>query len=201
MEVYSPAISSAAAEYLATINSKATGGRGIYGRGSRQTADEPRRAGSRDYGNRKDAGTSRSRLNGQRRATASCLNATRSRACAPSRATCCSGSPTISVVWATDRRRRTRPRCAELRRSARHREGARAFRAANSPGRSASSIRRSTGKRGPRACGSNWPIPTWRCCRTCMWTPKSIPAAREPVLTVPESAVIDTGTPSGGACR
>jgi Cu(I)/Ag(I) efflux system membrane fusion protein len=36
MEVYSPAVSSAAAEYLATITSKMTGGDGSYGRGSRQ---------------------------------------------------------------------------------------------------------------------------------------------------------------------
>jgi Cu(I)/Ag(I) efflux system membrane fusion protein len=36
MEIYSPAISSAAAEYIATINSKTTGGSTIYGRGSRQ---------------------------------------------------------------------------------------------------------------------------------------------------------------------
>jgi Cu(I)/Ag(I) efflux system membrane fusion protein len=36
MEVYSPAISSAAAEYIATINSKTTAGDGLYGRGSRQ---------------------------------------------------------------------------------------------------------------------------------------------------------------------
>jgi Cu(I)/Ag(I) efflux system membrane fusion protein len=36
MEVYSPAISSAAAEYLATITSKTTGGDLAYGRGSRQ---------------------------------------------------------------------------------------------------------------------------------------------------------------------
>jgi Cu(I)/Ag(I) efflux system membrane fusion protein len=36
MEVYSPAVSSAAAEYLATITSKATSGDGSYGRGSRQ---------------------------------------------------------------------------------------------------------------------------------------------------------------------
>jgi Cu(I)/Ag(I) efflux system membrane fusion protein len=36
MEVYSPAVSSAAAEYLATISSKTTGGDGLYGRGSRQ---------------------------------------------------------------------------------------------------------------------------------------------------------------------
>jgi Cu(I)/Ag(I) efflux system membrane fusion protein len=36
MEVYSPAISSAAAEYIATINSKSTAGDGLYGRGSRQ---------------------------------------------------------------------------------------------------------------------------------------------------------------------
>jgi Cu(I)/Ag(I) efflux system membrane fusion protein len=36
MEVYSPAVSSAAAEYLATITSKTTSGDGLYGRGSRQ---------------------------------------------------------------------------------------------------------------------------------------------------------------------
>lgn len=36
MEVYSPAVASAAAEYLATINSKTTVGDGSYGRGSRQ---------------------------------------------------------------------------------------------------------------------------------------------------------------------
>lgn len=36
MDIYSPAISSAAAEYVATINSKMTGGDGPYGRGSRQ---------------------------------------------------------------------------------------------------------------------------------------------------------------------
>ena len=36
MEIYSPLISSAAAEYIATINSKTTGGIVAYGRGSRQ---------------------------------------------------------------------------------------------------------------------------------------------------------------------
>jgi membrane fusion protein, copper/silver efflux system len=36
MEVYSPAVSSAAAEFLATITSRTTGGDGSYGRGSRQ---------------------------------------------------------------------------------------------------------------------------------------------------------------------
>ena len=36
MEIYSPLISSAAAEYVATINSKTTGGTVAYGRGSRQ---------------------------------------------------------------------------------------------------------------------------------------------------------------------
>lgn len=36
MEVYSPAIASAAAEYIATISSKTTAGDGLYGRGSRQ---------------------------------------------------------------------------------------------------------------------------------------------------------------------
>jgi membrane fusion protein, copper/silver efflux system len=36
MEIYSPAVSSAAAEYVATIGSKTTAGEGLYGRGSRQ---------------------------------------------------------------------------------------------------------------------------------------------------------------------
>ncbi|MGL4263668.1 MAG: efflux RND transporter periplasmic adaptor subunit [Afipia sp.] len=36
MEIYSPAIATASAEYIATINSKTTGGEGFYGRGSRQ---------------------------------------------------------------------------------------------------------------------------------------------------------------------
>jgi Cu(I)/Ag(I) efflux system membrane fusion protein len=36
MEIYSPAISSAAADYISTLNSKVTGGDGPYGRGSRQ---------------------------------------------------------------------------------------------------------------------------------------------------------------------
>lgn len=36
MEIYSPLISSASAEYVATINSKTTSGPGVYGRGSRQ---------------------------------------------------------------------------------------------------------------------------------------------------------------------
>jgi Cu(I)/Ag(I) efflux system membrane fusion protein len=36
MEIYSPLISSAAAEYISTINSKTTGGVAVYGRGSRQ---------------------------------------------------------------------------------------------------------------------------------------------------------------------
>ena len=36
MEIYSPLISSASAEYIATINSKTTGGAAVYGRGSRQ---------------------------------------------------------------------------------------------------------------------------------------------------------------------
>jgi Cu(I)/Ag(I) efflux system membrane fusion protein len=36
MEIYSPLISSASAEYIATIHSKTTGGSEIYGRGSRQ---------------------------------------------------------------------------------------------------------------------------------------------------------------------
>jgi Cu(I)/Ag(I) efflux system membrane fusion protein len=36
MEIYSPLVSSASAEYIATINSRTTGSTGSYGRGSRQ---------------------------------------------------------------------------------------------------------------------------------------------------------------------
>jgi len=36
MEIYAPAVATASAEYIATINSKTTGGDGLYGRGSRQ---------------------------------------------------------------------------------------------------------------------------------------------------------------------
>lgn len=36
MEIYSPAVATASAEYIATINSKTTGREGFYGRGSRQ---------------------------------------------------------------------------------------------------------------------------------------------------------------------
>lgn len=36
MEIYSPSVSSAAAEYLSTIDSKTTGGNEVYGRGSKQ---------------------------------------------------------------------------------------------------------------------------------------------------------------------
>ncbi len=36
MEIYSPAISSAAAEYISTLSSRVTGGDGLYGKGSRQ---------------------------------------------------------------------------------------------------------------------------------------------------------------------
>jgi membrane fusion protein, copper/silver efflux system len=36
MEIYSPLVSSASAEYIATINSRTTSGAGAYGRGSRQ---------------------------------------------------------------------------------------------------------------------------------------------------------------------
>ena len=92
MEIYSPAISSAAAEYISTLNSKVTGGDGPYGRGSRQrlmNLDVPEAA----IAPWKRAATSRSGSNGRRRATASFSNATSPKACAPSPASACSGSP------------------------------------------------------------------------------------------------------------
>ena len=53
MEVYSPAVSSAAAEYLATISSKTTGRRRLRPRIA-AAADEPRRAGCGDRGHREE---------------------------------------------------------------------------------------------------------------------------------------------------
>ena len=96
MEIYSPAVSSAAAEYIATISSKTTGGDAAYGRGSRQrlmNLDVPDAA---IAAMEKQPAPFRSRSIGWRRATASCWSATRSRACARSPATCCSGSPTFA---------------------------------------------------------------------------------------------------------
>jgi hypothetical protein len=117
MEIYSPAVSSAAAEYISTINSKTIAGDGPYGRGSRQrlmNLDVPDAATLR----LRKAGRFRSGSSGRRRATASCSNATPSRECAPNRAPSCSGLPTtrwsgqlsmwrsaISVRWRWDNRR------------------------------------------------------------------------------------------------
>jgi Cu(I)/Ag(I) efflux system membrane fusion protein len=75
MEIYSPAISSASAEYVSTV-------------GSTTTARNP------SYGPQwKRAIPYRSPWNGPRRATASFLSATPSKACGRNRARCCSGSP------------------------------------------------------------------------------------------------------------
>lgn len=92
MEIYSPAIASAAAEYIATITSKTTAGDGMYGRGSRQrliNLDVPDAAIAAIEKTR-NVPTS---VEWDRRATASCWSAAPSRACGCSRAACCSGSP------------------------------------------------------------------------------------------------------------
>jgi membrane fusion protein, copper/silver efflux system len=94
MEVYSPAVSSAAAEYLATITSKMTTGDASYGRGSRQRL---RTSICRRWRlpTSKKAGSFRPPSSGRLRVTASSWNAMRLRACAFSRAASCSESPTI----------------------------------------------------------------------------------------------------------
>ena len=75
MEIYSPAVSSAAAEYISTINSKTIAGDGPYGRGSRQRLMNSTCPMPPSLRWRK-AGRFRSGLSGRRRATASCSNAT-----------------------------------------------------------------------------------------------------------------------------
>ena len=123
MEIYSPAIASAAAEYVATINSKTTGGHGVYGRGSRQrlmNLDVPdavivamEKSGTVpitiDWSAPRDGIVlERNAIEGMRAQPGDVLFRVAD----------------ISVVWATHRRRRTRSRCARSR-SARHRPGAR----------------------------------------------------------------------------
>ena len=93
MEVYSPAISSAAAEYISTHQFQGHRRRRALRPGLAPAADESRRAGSghrrhreepeRSDRDRMDVAARRHRARAQRR----------SRACAPSPATCCSGSP------------------------------------------------------------------------------------------------------------
>ena len=94
MEIYSPLISSASAEYIATINSKTTGGSVTYGRGSRQrlmNLDVPDAV----IAGMEKAAPFRPPSNGRRRATASCSNAMLSRECARSPATSCFASQTL----------------------------------------------------------------------------------------------------------
>jgi len=94
MEVYTPAISSAAAEFLATITSKMTSGDGSYGRGSRQrlvNLDVPEAAiaaieKSRNVPTSIDWTSPRDGIVLERNAI---------EACASSRAACCFGSPII----------------------------------------------------------------------------------------------------------
>jgi hypothetical protein len=85
MEIYSPAISSAAAEYISTLTSKVTGGGdGALRQGLAAAADESRRAGSGDRRHREGPQRPDRASNGPRRATASFSNATsRRHACPP----------------------------------------------------------------------------------------------------------------------
>ena len=94
MEIYSPAISSAAAEYIATHQFEDhRRRRGAVRPRLAAAADESRRSGRSHRRHGEEPAPFRSRSNGRRRATASFSNATPSRACARSPATCCSGSP------------------------------------------------------------------------------------------------------------
>jgi len=104
MEIYSPAVASAAAEYVATITSKTIGGQGLYGRGSRQrlmNLDVPEAVITAI----EKAAPSRSPSIGRPRVTVSSSSAMPSRGCARSPATSCSGLPTRpwSGRWWTSR--------------------------------------------------------------------------------------------------
>ena len=193
MEIYSPAISSAAAEYISTLNSKVTGGDEGLRQGLAPAADESRRARSGHRRHREGPQRSDRRSNGRRRATASCSNATSPKACAPSRATCCSALPiirwcgrsstspsAISAAWPSGQRAIVRARSfpgPEF-----SRKGQRDLSAAQQGD--------AHGARAHRTAQSGSGLLS----TTCMSMPRSTPAVRTPVLAVPESAVIDSGS-------
>ena len=108
MEIYSPAISSAAAEYISTLNSKVTGGDGRLRQGLAAAADESRRAGSGHRRHREGPRTFRSGSNGRRRATASFSSATSIEGMRAQPGDVLFRIADHSVVWAIDRCRRAR---------------------------------------------------------------------------------------------
>ena len=192
MEVYSPAVSSAAAEYLATITSKTTGGDAVYGRGSRQrlmNLDVPEAAiaaieKSRNVPTsiewtapRDGIVLERNAIEGMRVQPGDVLFRIADH----------------SVVWALiDVAERDLGAIAigpagdragaELSRTRVLREGRRHL--------SADQQGDAHGARPHRTAESR----PGRCCTTCTSTPKSTPAAASRSLSVPESAVIDTGS-------
>ena len=173
MEVYSPSVSSAAAEYLATINAKTALGDLSYGRGSRQrlmNLDVPDAAiaaieksrnvpTSIEWTSPRDGIVlERNAIEGMRVQPGGVLFRIADH----------------SVMWALidvaerDLGTVSKGQTATVR--------ARAFPGASSPGRSRLSIPKSTGRRGPPAFASSCPIPTSRCYTTCTLMQRSIPA-------------------------
>ena len=156
-------------------------------------ADEPRRSRRRDRRQWKRAARFRSRSNGRRRETASCCERNAVEGMRAQPGDVLFRVADTSVVWAmvdvAERDLGARGRRAAGRDARRG-----VFRDANSRRRSASSIRRSTGRPARRASGSNWRTRISPCFPTCMSTPKSTPAVRQPVLAVPDSAVLDNGS-------
>ena len=178
MEIYSPAISSAAAEYISTLNSKVTGGDGPYGSGSRQrliNLDVPEAAiaamektPQRADRDRLDVAARRHRSRTQRHR----------RHARPARRVLFRIAD-HSVVWAMiDVAERDLGAMAvgPARRRAREEFSRAGFRRQGQRDLSADQSRR----RAQRACASNLPIPTGAAAPTCMSMPKSRPAARIP---------------------
>ena len=184
MEIYSPAMSSAAAEYISTLNSKVTGGDGSYGRGSRQrlmNLDMPDAAivameksrnvpiGIEWTSPRNGIVLERNVIEGMRAQPGETLFRIADH----------------SVVWAImDVAERDLGSVVVGQRAL---VRARSFPGANSRGRSTSSTRRSTRRRAQRACASNCPIRNCCCFTTCMSMPKSTPAARMPSSPFPKA--------------
>ena len=193
MEVYSPAVSSAAAEYIATITSRTTGSDASLRPRIAPRTDEPRRAGGGDRRPSRTAGTFRPRSNGRRRATVSCWSASAVEGMRVQPGRRAVQDRRSFGDLGADRRRGTRSG-RDRHRPARRRCGPQLSRARVLPGRSAWSIPRSTRRRAPRGFASNCQIRTSCCFTTCMSTPKSTPAAASRCWPFRKARCMDSGS-------
>ena len=175
MEVYSPAVSSAAAEYISTINSKTTAGDGLYGRGSRQrlmNLDVPDAAIVDD--GEEPAGADRDRVDLAARRRRARAQRHRGHARATGRRAVPDCRPCAGL--GRHRRRRARSRRAGDR-TTRDRQGPWLSRPRFHRQNRRHLSRDQQGDAHRAAADRTRPIRISRCCTACMSTPKSTSAA------------------------